>query len=170
LSDAVANGVYDIAFTLDFMVPYHEQLEAIEVVKDKMMVAAPAGFELPPKVKPVDLVGHPVIVTRHGSPPILRRLRVASAERGGGVPGSVTLVPNTPSALLQVSLGRGLTIVPQMVLDHYGAFPGVRLSAIDDEDAACAYVLVRRKDRASKTVDNFVALVREQRRLGKLGR
>ncbi|MDR1266695.1 MAG: LysR family transcriptional regulator [Propionibacteriaceae bacterium] len=170
LSDAVANGVYDVAFTLDFMVPYHEQLESVEVMRDRMVVAAPAALGLPGKVKPVDLLPHPVIMNRHGVPPILRRLRVAAAERGGSASGSVTLVPNTPSALLQVSLGRGLNLLPKQVLEHYGDVPHITVSEIDDSEAACAFVLVRRKDRESKTIDNFVALVREQRRLGRLGR
>ena len=166
LSDSIIHGVYDAAFTLDFAVPENDRLARVPVGKDQFVAicAKDADFALGPTATTAELLALPLIIPRHADPPFLKRLRLLGRDHRGAAAG-IEYVPNTTTAMLQASMGQGIAFVPSRVLGPTGESEKFRSSRLSDLDTEFSLLLIRRKENAATTLQNFVGLVRGDRRV-----
>ncbi|NTW38726.1 MAG: LysR family transcriptional regulator [Cellulomonadaceae bacterium] len=167
LSDSIINGVYDLAFTFDYAVPHNDQVAKMPVGDDHFVAVMSADF--PTTVGETattrDLLELPVIIPRHIDPPFLRQFRLAGQESGAPSAGRIEYVPNTLTAMLQVDMGLGITFLPKAILGTLHGSDRYRCCELSDMDTSCSLLLIRRKDNVQKTVQNFVDLARDNRRV-----
>ena len=167
LSDAIVHGVYDVAFTLDYAVPQNDQIATLPVGQDRFVAVMSRDFpnDLGDTVSTRELLSLPVIVPRHIDPPFLRQFRLAGQERGAPRAGGIEYVPNTLTAMLRVDLGLGVTFMPKEIVRDVHDTDRYKCCELSDLDTSCSLLLVRRKDNDQKTIQNFVDLVRAERRV-----
>lgn len=166
LADSILHGVYDAAFTLDFAVPDSDKLVRTPVCEDNFVaVMRPdLGADLGDVVTARELLDRPLIIPRHVDPPFLKQLRLAGRTHRGPEAAGIEYVPNTSTALLQTSLGLGIAFIPTKIFNASADVGGFKICTLGDIDSSFSMVLVRRKDNAQKTLQNFVELIRDQRR------
>lgn len=166
LSDSIINGVYDLAFTLDYAVPLDDQIAKMSIGQDHFVAFMSREFpnDLGDVVSTRELLNQPLIIPRHIDPPFLRQFRLAGQERGAPVAGGIEYVPNADTALLRVDLGLGITFMPKMLVGASRDLSRYKCCEVSDLDTSCSLLLIRRKDNVQKTVQNFVDLVRNERR------
>jgi DNA-binding transcriptional LysR family regulator len=165
LSDSIIHGVYDAAFALDFAVPKHDQLATSPIGEDQFVAMMRRDFapELGDSVTLRELLDQPLLIPHHSDPPFLRQLRLTSREHAGEGPG-IEYVPNTSTALLQAGLGLGICFVPRRILSASADSEVMKCCRLSDVDSTFSLLLVRRKDNEAGTLQNFVSLVRDERR------
>ncbi|WP_428531489.1 LysR substrate-binding domain-containing protein [Propionicimonas sp.] len=105
-----------------------------------------------------ELLGQRLIMPRHVDPPVLRALQLAARNSTEPSPG-ISFVPNTPTAVLRVELGLGISIQPRFISDT--AFQGVpiRVCELADLDTQFDLVAIYRKDNRQQTLLNFLAMI-----------
>jgi DNA-binding transcriptional LysR family regulator len=165
LSDSIIHGVYDAAFTLDYAVPKHEQLATSPIGQDEFVAMMRRDFapQFGEAVTLEELLDQPLLIPRHVDPPFLKQLRLTSKEHAGKGPG-IEYVPNTSTAMLQAGLGLGICFVPRRILSASADSDVMRCCRLSDVNSTFSLLLVRRKDNETKTLQNFVNLVRDERR------
>ncbi len=165
LSDSIIHGVYDVAFTLDYAIPNNDRLAQIPIGSDEfvVMVHEDLAPHLGDSITLQELFELRLIIPHHVDPPFLKQIRL-TAMKNPGRGGGIEQVPNTSSAILQASLGMGACFVPQGIVELVTARSAVRSLQLDGVDAAFDLVLVRHKDNSSTPLQNFVNLVRDERR------
>lgn len=161
LSDSILHGVYDLAFTLDFEVPANDDLAQITIGEDRFVAVMREDFPFPPgdAVTTAQLLTTRLTMPRHVDPPVLRALQLAARQSTEPSPG-VAFVPNTPTAVLRVELGLGVSILPRFISTI--AFQGVpiRVCELADLEARFNIVAIYRKDNRQQTLLNFLKLIR----------
>jgi DNA-binding transcriptional LysR family regulator len=165
LTDAIINGVYDLALTLDFMVPASDQIDAIQVGWDRLVAVGRPDLEPPlgPAVDVDQLLKRTIVVPALGVPPLVRKLRLAVGELGAGRT-VFREAPNSRSALLAVTLGDAVTVMPLTTVEGSVAAGELVASRIEGLDDSCGWMLVAPKDRKDGIVKDFVALARRRGR------
>ncbi|MDR1432161.1 MAG: LysR family transcriptional regulator [Propionibacteriaceae bacterium] len=160
LTDAVVEGVYDVALTLDFLVPSDEHIDVLKLGQDRLV--AVSGPKLPnplgPKVTLAELAAQNIVVPAQAAPPLTRQLWLTVRELGGS--GSFHEAPNSRSAMLEVTLGRSVSIMPLATVRSQASAGEIAVSEIDHPEAHCDWCLVVWKERDAATTRNFVAVVR----------
>ena len=161
LSDSILHGVYDLAFTLDFEVPGNDDLAQVTIGNDRFVAVMRQDYPFPPgdSVTIAELLRQRLIMPRHVDPPVLRALQLAARNSTDPTPG-VSFVPNTPTAVLRVELGLGISIQPWFISTT--AFEGVpiRVCELADLDTRFDLVAIYRKDNRQQTLLNFLNLIR----------
>lgn len=161
LSESILHGVYDLAFTLDFEVPANDDLAQLTIGGDHFVAVMRADYPFPPgdSITAAQLLQQRLIMPRHVDPPVLRALQLAARNSTEPTPG-ISFVPNTPTAVLRVELGLGLSILPMFISNT--AFQGVpiRVCQLADLDARFDLVAIYRKDNRQQTLLNFLKLIR----------
>lgn len=161
LSDSILHGVYDLAFTLDFEVPANDDLAQLTIGHDHFVAVMRDDYPFPPgdSITIAQLLTQRLIMPRHVDPPVLRALQLAARNSTEPTPG-VSFVPNTPTAVLRVELGLGISIQPRFISDT--AFRGVsiRVCELADLDTRFDLVAIYRKDNRQQTLLNFLNLIR----------
>lgn len=161
LSDSILHGVYDLAFTLDFEVPANDDLAQITIGHDHFVAMMREDYPFRPgdSVTVAELLQERLIMPRHVDPPVLRALQLAARNRSEPTPG-ISFVPNTPTAVLRVELGLGISIQPQFITNT--AFQGVpiRICELADLDTGFDLVAIYRKDNRQQTLLNFLNLIK----------
>ncbi len=165
LTDSIAHGVYDMAFTLDYAVPANDQIAVTPVGQDHFVAVMAKNFapELGENVTTQELLRHMLVVPHHVDPPFLRGLRLAAMEQGKAHAGGLDVVPNTPTSVLRVSLGLGVALMPSSTVRSFYDASRHKVCELTDLDTACAMVLIRRRDNTQRTLQNFVDLIRDHR-------
>jgi DNA-binding transcriptional LysR family regulator len=165
LSDSIIHGVYDAAFALDFAVPKHDQLATSPIGRDQFVAMMRRDFapELGDAVTLRELLEQPLLIPHHVDPPFLKQLRLTSREHPDAGPG-IEFVPNTSTALLHATLGLGICFVPERILSASSNSDVMKCCRLSDVDSSFSLLLVRRKDNETKTLQNFVRLVQDERR------
>lgn len=161
LSESILHGVYDLAFTLDFEVPANDDLAQITIGHDRFVVVMREDYPFEPggAVTTSQLLTQRLIMPRHVDPPVLRALQLAARNSTEPSPG-ISFVPNTPTAVLRVELGLGISILPLFISNT--AFQGVstRVCELADLQTQFDLVAIYRKDNRQQTLLNFLNLVR----------
>jgi DNA-binding transcriptional LysR family regulator len=161
LSDSILHGVYDLAFTLDFEVPANDDLAQITIGQDSFVAVMRADYPFPPgdSVTTAELLRQRLIMPRHVDPPVLRALQLAARNSTDRTPG-ISFVPNTPTAVLRVELGLGISIQPRFISTT--AFQGVpiRVCELADLETRFDLVAIYRKDNRQQALLNFLKLIR----------
>ncbi|MCV2394305.1 LysR family transcriptional regulator [Actinotalea sp. M2MS4P-6] len=165
LTESIVHGVYDAAFTLDYAVPNNDKLATMPIGEDQFiaLMRHDVAPELGDEVTLRELLGQNLIIPRHIDPPFLKQLRLTSRERRG-TDGGIEFVPNTTTAVLQAGLGMGICFVPKRILPTAGGHEQWKICRLADVEARFSLLLVRQKDNESRTLQNFVDLVRDERR------
>ncbi|WP_024287272.1 LysR family transcriptional regulator [Cellulomonas sp. KRMCY2] len=165
LSESIIHGVYDAAFTLDYAVPNNDKLVTMPIGTDEFIALMHRDLapQLGDAVSLAELLEQPLLIPHHVDPPFLKQLRLTSRQRGGNGPG-IEYVPNTSTAVLQAGLGMGICFVPRRILSASAESELMKSCRLSDVDSRFSLLLVRRKDNESTTLQNFVDLVRDERR------
>jgi DNA-binding transcriptional LysR family regulator len=95
---------------------------------------------------------------RHVDPPVLRALQLAARNSTEPTPG-ISFVPNTPTAVLRVELGLGVSIVPSFISETAFQVP-IRVCELADLETRFDLVAIYRKDNRQQTLLNFLNLIR----------
>lgn len=165
LTDSIAHGVYDLAFTLDYAVPANDQIAVTVIGHDHFVAVMGKSFapDLGDTVTTRELLHHTLVVPSHVDPPFLRGLRLAALEQGRAGAGGLDVVPNTTTAKLRVLLGLGVALMPSATVSSFFDASRFRLCELVDLDTTCAMVLIRRRDNTQRTLQNFMDLIRDRR-------
>jgi DNA-binding transcriptional LysR family regulator len=85
--------------------------------------------------------------------------RRAARNSADATPG-ISFVPNTPTAVLRVELGLGVSILPRSITTT--AFQGVpiRVCELSDLETRFDLVAIYRKDNQQQTLLNFLSLIK----------
>ncbi len=160
LSDSILHGVYDLAFTLDFEVPANDDLAQVTIGQDDLVVVMREDYPFPPgeSITTAQLLTQRLIMPRHVDPPVLRTLQLAARNSAEPTPG-VSFVPNTPTAVLRVELGFGISILPRFISDTAFQAP-IRVCELADLETRFDLVALYRKDNRQQTLLNFLSLIR----------
>jgi DNA-binding transcriptional LysR family regulator len=161
LSESIVHGVYDLAFTLDFEVPANDQLAQVTIGNDHLVAVMRADYPFPPgdSITADQLLGERLVVPRHVDPPILRALQLATRNSTDPTPG-ISFVPNTPTAVLRVKLGFGISILPMFISNAAFQDVPIRVCEVADLDTRFDLVAIYRKDNQQQTLLNFLKLIR----------
>jgi len=160
LSESIVHGVYDLAFTLDFEVPDNDQLAQVTIGQDHFVAVMRADYpcEHTGPVTVEELLDHRLIMPSHVDPPVLRKLKLAARNKPEGK-GSIELVASTPTAMLRVDLGMGVTLVPESIVRSSSDDSRLRLCEISDLDTEFNLVAIYRRENQQQTLLNFLALI-----------
>lgn len=164
LSDSIIHGVYDLAFTLDFAVPHNDQIARTPVGQDRFVAVMSRDFpnSFTDVVSTRELLEQPLIIPRHIDPPFLRQLRLTGQERDTPTAAGIEYVPNTNTAILQIELGLGITFLPKTIVSTSFGTERFKCCELGDMNTTFSMLLIRRKDNAQKTMQNFVDIVRNK--------
>ncbi|WP_062204456.1 LysR family transcriptional regulator [Demequina salsinemoris] len=160
LSESILHGIYDLAFTLDFEVPDNDQIAQVKVGSDRFVAAMREDYPcaLEGEVTVAELLDQHLIMPSHVDPPFLRRLKLA-ARNTPGVQGSIEPVANTPTAVLRVDLGMGVTLLPERIFRTSFEKSRFKLCEITDLDTQFDLVAIYRRENQQQTLLNFLALI-----------
>lgn len=161
LSDSILHGVYDLAFTLDFEVPDNDGLAQIRIGQDDFVAVMREDYPFPAgeSITTAELLTQRLIMPRHVDPPVLRALQLAARNSTAPTPG-ISFVPNTPTAVLRVELGLGVSILPRFISDSAFQRVPIRVCELADLETRLDLVVIYRKDNQQQTLLNFLKLIK----------
>lgn len=162
LSDCIVNGVYDLAFTLDFAVPNDDQVIRTPVEQDRFVAVMTQDFpaDIGNVASVTGLLDWPLILPRFADPPFLRHLR-AIARGHGGV--NIEYVADTDTVMLAVSLGLGITLLPRRIAAAGYGHQSFRFCELADIDTSFSTILIHRANDTRPILQNFLDVVRQER-------
>lgn len=155
LTNSILHGVYDLAITLDFVVPHNDLIVQKTITSDHFVVLMSPSYpyEGSDPITLAELMDLPLIVPRHAAPPVLSQLPARGPRK------SIELVPNTHTALLRVELGAGVTLVPKVIVGSSFQDFRFRVCELADVDTRFDIVGIYRKDNAQQTLANFLTMI-----------
>lgn len=162
LSDSILHGVYDLAFTLDFEVPANDDLAQITIGQDRFVAVMREDYPWAPgdSIVVEDLLKQRLVMPRHVDPPVLRALQLAARNSLDPTPG-ISFVPNTPTAVLRIELGLGISLLPRFIAETAFQEVPIRICELADLDTRFDIVAIYRKDNRQQTLLNFLAMTRK---------
>lgn len=162
IPSAILYGIYNVGFTYDFAFPGYEELESIPVGTDDFSLIVPSKlFKNPSKESIADIVNSlPLILPSYIEPPFMK-LFIHKLQSYAGIRQiNTTYVNTTESAVFDVSLGLGYSIVPASLTKAKTSDQNISYITLDDFSAKSTIIMLYKKAYSSELVNSFVDIVK----------
>ena len=170
IPSSIQYGVYDIGFTYDFAVPPYEDLECIPIGIDDFSLAIPSKlFEAPSQDSIPKLVKSlPLILPSHIEPPFLKLIMHELQALSGVKHLNPTYVNTSDSAMLQISMGLGYSIIPTCLTKSKFTNENVSYIELTNFSAKGTIVMLYNKKNDSELVNSFIDIIKKSRKMDSL--
>lgn len=162
ITSAILYDIYDIGFTYEFAMDPTENIEAIPVdFDDFSLVVSSEIIDVPSKENIAKVVKTmPLILPSYAEPPFIKHVMYELNKFTNTKSNKTQHVNTTESAMLQVSLGLGYSIVPTLLTRTKIDEELVTYFPLTDFLAKGKIMMLYKSTNSSKLVENFIHIVK----------
>lgn len=162
ITSAILYDIYDVGFTYEFASQENEKIASIPIGMDDFSLVVSSQIVKDPSEEAIaDVVRSlPLILPGYVEPPFIKFVMVELQKLTGSKIKNILHVNTTDSALLQVTLGLGYSIVPTSITRTKTDDEQVTYFTLSDVAAKGTIVMLYKKDNPSKLVAGFVETVK----------
>lgn len=161
---AIQYGVYDVGFTFDFATTtYEEGIQSIPIGTDVFSLAVSSKLFPKPSINSIPEIvkSLPLILPYYVEPPFLKGI-IHELQHYTVIKNIKTnYVNTTESAMLDVSLGLGFSIIPTCVSIAKSGMENISYIKLNDNFANGTIVMLYKESMASELLNSFVDIVKE---------
>ncbi len=161
ITSAILYDIYDIGFTYEFATQENEKIARLPVGPDDFSLVVSSQIMAEPSKEAVAGVVRslPLILPGYAEPPFIKVVMVELQNLTGTKIKNIIHVNTTDSAMLQVSLGLGYSIVPTSITRTKTDEEQVTYFPLSDFAAKGNIIMLYKKDNPSKLVAGFIETV-----------
>ena len=162
LPSGILYDIYDVGFTYEFATSYNEELESITIGEEHFSIVVSSQLIKDPTKEDIITIMKtlPLILPAYVEPPFIK-LVLYELQSFAKVRGKEPIYVNTTeSAMLQVSLGLGYSIVPTS-LNRFRTIDNlVTYLPLDDFSAKSKIIMLYKKSNPSNLLTSLVSIVK----------
>lgn len=162
ITSAILYDIYDIGFTYEFATDETDSIESVPVDYDdfSMVVSSQIISEASKENIAKVVKTMPLILPSYAEPPFIKHVMYELNKFTNTKTNKTMHVNTTESAMLQVSLGLGYSIVPTSLTKTKVDHELITYFPLTDFLAKGKIMMLYKTTNASKLVDNFTAIVK----------
>jgi len=163
ISASIQYDVYDLGFTYDFSAGDTEGLERIEIGSDSFSLAVSSKLFDNPTIDSIPEIVRklPLILPSYTEPPFMKIIIHELKTFADLKLLETTYVNTTESAMLEVSLGLGYSIVPTSLTKSKNALSNIAYINLDKFSAKGTIIMLFKKSYSSEILKEFVKIIQD---------